>query len=217
MKRLGHYLGNIAGAILALILYSVLEVLYFRPQRFALGQYRVFVTALATVLVLFVISYLYRRQLKEENNWGFDETPHWDWRRIGIALIGFVLIVVGSIVMLNLVGGGVSENQQSLDKIAEHNAGLFKILVVFIAPFCEEHIFRGMFFNIFFTKESTWNKWLGIVASGFLFGYLHDQMLSKYILVYWVLGMVLAWVYMSTKDIRYSILVHMCYNALGFI
>ncbi|MCT7790245.1 MAG: CPBP family glutamic-type intramembrane protease, partial [Lactobacillus crispatus] len=35
--------------------------------------------------------------------------------------------------------------------------------------------------------------------------------------VYWVLGMVLAWVYMSTKDLRYSILVHMCYNALGFI
>lgn len=169
------------------------------------------------MLVLYLISYIYRRQLRKENDWGFDQTPHWDMHRLGIAMIGFVLIIVGSIVMLNLVGGGVSANQQSLDRIAEHNASLFKILVVFIAPFCEEHIFRGMFFNIFFTQKSTSNKWLGIVASGFLFAYLHDPALSKYIFVYWVLGMVLAWVYMSTKDLRYSILVHMCYNALGFI
>lgn len=68
MKRFGHYLGNIAGAVLALVMYSELEVLYFRPQRFDLGQYRVFVTALATVIVLFAISYIYRRQLKEEND-----------------------------------------------------------------------------------------------------------------------------------------------------
>lgn len=66
MKRFGHYLGNIAGAVLALVMYSELEVLYFRPQRFDLGQYRVFVTALATVIVLFAISYIYRRQLKKK-------------------------------------------------------------------------------------------------------------------------------------------------------
>jgi membrane protease YdiL (CAAX protease family) len=81
--------------------------------------------------------------------------------------------------MLNLVGGGVSENQQSLNRLEQGNAGLFKILVVFIAPFCEETIFRGMFFNIFFTKPTTLNKWLGIITSGFLFGYMHDPMLSK--------------------------------------
>ena len=42
-------------------------------------------------------------------------------------------------------------------------------------------------------------------------------MLSKFIFVYWGLGMVLAWVYMQTKDLRYSMLVHMCYNAMGVI
>lgn len=51
MKRFGHYLGNIAGAVLALVIYSELEVLYFRPQRFDLAQYRVFVTALALSLI----------------------------------------------------------------------------------------------------------------------------------------------------------------------
>lgn len=217
MRKIWHYLGNIAGAVLAFALYMVLEVFYFAPQRIHLGNMRVFVTALVTVVILFVIAYLYRQQLKEENLWGFNEEPHWDMRRMGIAIIGFILIVIGSIVMLKLVGGGMSENQQSLNRVEQNNAGLFKILVIFIAPFCEETIFRGMFFNIFFTRPTRLNKWLGIIASGFLFGYMHDPMLSKYILVYWVLGIVLAWVYTTTKDLRYSMLVHMCYNALGFI
>lgn len=217
MRKVGHYLGNIAGAILAFALYITLQLFYFVPQRIHLGNMRVLVTALVTVIILFVIAYLYRGQLKEKNLWEFNESPHWDSRRILIALIGFILIVACSVMMLKLVGGGVSENQRRLDKIAEHNEGLFRIMVVFIAPFCEELVFRGMFFNIFFTKPTEKNKWLGIVANGLLFAYMHDPTFSKYILVYWVLGIILAWVYMQTKDIRYSMLVHMCYNGMGFI
>lgn len=217
MRKLGHYLGNMAGAILAFALYMVLQVFYFLPQKIRLGNTRVFVTALVTVLILFVIAYLYCGQLKEKNLWGFNESPHWDFHRILIALIGFILIVMGSIIMLKLVGGGVSNNQQDLNELAKHNEGLFRIMVTFIAPFCEELIFRGMFFNIFFTEPTKRNKWLGIVVSGLLFAYMHDPTFSKYILVYWVLGIILAWVYMQTKDIRYSMLVHMCYNGMGFI
>lgn len=217
MRKIGHYLGNIAGAILAFALYITLQLFYFTPQRIHLGNMRVFVTALVTVIILFVIAYLYRGQLKENNLWGFNESPHWDSSRVLTALIGFVLIIVSSAMMLKFVGGGVSENQESLNKIAEHNEGLFRIMVVFIAPFCEELIFRGMFFNIFFTKPTKINKWLGIAASGFLFAYMHDPTFSKFILVYWVLGIILAWVYMQTKDIRYPMLVHMCYNGMGFI
>ena len=114
MKKIGHYLGNIAGAILAFTLYMLLEIAYFAPKRINLGKgnLRVFATSLMTVVILFVIFYLYRRQLKEENLWGFNESPHWDARRLGIAVIGFILIVVGSVVMLNLVGGGVSETSK---------------------------------------------------------------------------------------------------------
>lgn len=218
MRKFWHYLGNISGAIIAFGLYiGVLQRFYFFPNKMNLGANRAVITALVTVIVLFVIAYLYKYQLKEQNDWGFNERPHWDWRRIGIAAIGYVLIIAVSIMMLNLVGSGVSSNQQSLNKIEQNNAGLFKIMVAFVAPFCEEVIFRGMFFNIFFTKATRQNKWLGIIASGFLFGYLHDPMFSKFIFVYWSLGIVLAWVYMSTKDLRYSMLVHMGYNLLGLI
>jgi membrane protease YdiL (CAAX protease family) len=55
------------------------------------------------------------------------------------------------------------------------------------------------------------------VASGFVFAYGHDPMFSKFIYLYWVMGMILAWTYVETKDIRYSILTHMLNNILSIL
>lgn len=57
----------------------------------------------------------------------------------------------------------------------------------------------------------------GILVSGFVFAFMHDPALSKFIIVYWVLGCVLGWVYLQTKDLRYSMMTHMAYNLLGVI
>jgi hypothetical protein len=40
MKKIGHYLGNIAGAVLAFALYMLLEIAYFAPKRINLGKRR---------------------------------------------------------------------------------------------------------------------------------------------------------------------------------
>lgn len=219
MKRIFHYLGNIAAMILAFFLYGFLQLMYFEPKRFHI-PYKGTVFALATVIGLAFIFWLYKLQLRQVNDWGFNEDPHWDGRRVGVAIIDFFLITILGAAMLRIVGSTgstVSTNQRELDQISRQSGNLFKIMVVFIAPFCEETIFRGMFFNTFFTKATTFNKWAGILVSGFIFAYMHDPRITKFILVYWVLGCVLAWVYMTTKDLRYSMLTHMCYNALGFV
>lgn len=223
MKKTFHYVGNIAGMIIAFFLYGILQKMYFYPkqiqQRFHLPMPS-FIYALLTVLVLAVIFWIYKKQLKEENDWGFNEEPHWDWRRILISVIGFFLITFLGAAMLQIVGSNgktVSNNQEVLNRISMQSGSLFKIMVAFIAPFCEETIFRGMFFNTFFTKATSFNKWVGIIVSGFIFAFMHDPQISKFILVYWVLGCVLGWVYMTTKDLRYSMITHMCYNALGVL
>lgn len=224
MRKVLHYGGNIAEAFIALFLYAILEALYFDVKqvhaRFGLSlQLQGIITALATVIIMWFIFWLYRKQLNEVNEWGFNETPHWDRHRIIIALVAFVLIVVLQMIMFNLLGGNSSStaNQKELLAISKQSGNMFKIMVVFIAPFCEEIIFRGMFFNTFFTKENRFNKWTGIVVSGLVFAYMHDPAFSKYILVYWVMGCVLAWVYLSTKDLRYSMLTHMLNNALSLL
>lgn len=224
MRKIFFYLGNLAQAFIALFLYGILQNFYFFPtiirRNYHLSiQIQGLVTALLTVFVLWLIFWMYKKQLSEVNNWGFNQEPHWQLKKIGTAIAGLFLIWFLGVLVLQLVSQGksISANQASLNKIELQSGNLFKIMVVFIAPFCEETIFRGMFFNTFFTKANRLNKWLGILASGFLFAYVHDTSFTKFILVYWVLGSVLAWVYMKTKDLRYSMLVHMAYNALGFI
>lgn len=224
IKKIFHYGGNLAEAVLAFALYGVLDLFYFDVksvhQRFGMSlQMQTIVTAVVTVAVMWIIFWLYKKQLQENNYWGFNERPHWGGKKLGTAIVGFVLIVALQIVLFRLLGGNSSStaNQQELNALAKQNGNMFKIMVVFIAPFCEELIFRGMFFNTFFTKSTKSNKVLGILLSGLIFAYMHDPSFSKYILVYWAMGCVLGWVYLSTKDVRYSMLTHMLNNAMSLL
>lgn len=215
MKKILHYVGNIIEIIIAFYLYAILQLFYFYPKRIHWPM-KAPIFALITVFILAFIFWMYKQQLKYKNDWGFNEEPHWTGRRISIAIIGFFLITLLGGLMTVLVGHGqISSNQQSLDQISKQSGNMFKLMVAFIAPFCEEVIFRGMFFNTFFTEESRVNKWVGIVVSGFVFAYVHDPHMTRFLLVYWVLGCVLAWVYLRTKDLRYSMITHMMYNSLG--
>lgn len=218
MKKFFDYLGKFGAMLLAFGLYSVVQMYYFYPQKVQIPM-KALVIAVCTFFDIGLIIWMYRRQLKKQNEWGFDQEPHWQLKRIGIAVLGFFLIVILGALTAQLIGAGngTSANQAALEKISKQSGRMFPILVVFLGPICEETIFRGMFFNTFFRRPTKLNKVLGIIASGFVFAFLHDPTLSKYIFIYWVLGIVLAWVYVTTRDLRYSILVHMCYNALGFI
>lgn len=224
MKKLFNWLGNIAGIILAFASYQILECFYFLPhqlEKMLHINYAILIvlTAIATILVVAFIFYLYRSQLKTANEWQFNQSPHWDVRRLLIMLLGLILIVVCAYSLQILLGmtQSTSANQATLDKISLQAEGLFIPMVCIIAPICEETIFRGLFFNTFFMKETRLNKWLGIICSGFVFAYMHDPSITKFIIIYWALGCILAWVYMTTKDLRYSILTHMLYNSLPYL
>lgn len=215
MKKLLHYGANIVEIAISLYLYNILQLFYFYPKRIQLPEKSV-VIALITVVFLGFMFWMYKHQLKYENDWNFNQEPHWSAQRLVITIMGFILITLLGTAMTIIVGhGSVSTNQEALDQISKQSGNMFKIMVAFIAPFVEEVIFRGMFFNTFFTKETRMNKWVGIVVSGFVFAYMHDPHITRFILVYWVLGCVLAWVYLRTKDLRYSMLTHMLYNSIG--
>lgn len=221
-KKFFHYGGNIAEGILAMFLYMILQIFYFTPQivhkRFIPNiNAQIIVTAVITVVILWFIFWMYKKQLQEVNNWGFNQEPHWSGKRVWISLVMFVALLFANVALMLILGAGrqTSTNQENLSILARGNAVMFKIMVVVIAPFCEELIFRGMFFNTFFTKPTKPNKWLGIIISGFLFAYMHDSTFSKFILVYWMMGMILAWTYLKTKDIRYSMITHMCNNLVA--
>lgn len=216
---------NIIILFVSFLLYSIVQLLYFYPTKVQnvlkiSSTGFVVLVIIVTVLAILLLIYLYHKQLAEENDWDFNYRPHWSIRRLAIAIIGFVLLTLASFIIPNLLGINVnttSDNQMELNRISRLAGNFFVPMVVIIAPIFEETIFRGMFFNTFFVKETVLNKWLGIIISGFAFGYVHNPAFSPFLLVYWSLGCVLGWVYITTKDMRYSMLSHMLYNALGFL
>lgn len=225
MKKFFYFLGNIATIIIAFVLYGIVQQLYFYPYKFkkiihANTNLYTLIIVLITLVALIGIFYLYQRQLRQENNWEFNKKPHWDFKRILIALFGFFLLLLVNLAILLLFRFSpdkTSANQSLLDQISYHSGYFFPLMVIVIGPLFEEVIFRGLFFNTFFSPKTKLNKWLGILMSGFVFGYAHDPGLTKYIFVYWSMGCILAWVYMKTRDLRYSVLTHIVFNGFGFL
>lgn len=215
MKTFLRFLGNLATVIIAFVLYILLQLGYAQKK---VNLLFAIILAVLTVAVIYWMYWIYKRELKQENDWVFNAKPHWDVRRVIISVAAFFALVIFQVAYIKLVGGNaVSQNQAELDEVRKVASPMFNVLLIVVAPICEELIFRALFFNTFFPADNTLNKWVGIVASGFVFAYGHDPMFSKFIYLYWVMGMILAWTYVETKDIRYSILTHMLNNILSIL
>lgn len=215
VKKIGHYLFYLIEIAIVFALYTTLQEFYFYPDIFGFGSAEAFILSLSTVLVFWFSFWLYKGQLDDDNDWGFSQDFHWDWRKLATSVGGFFLMQLLYILLMNLIGGGVSVNQQNLDDLQQTAGPTYNIMVVLVAPIMEEIIFRGMFFNLLFNHAGKVAKWAGILVSGFFFAFAHNPFWSPYLLVYWMMGSVLAWVYMTTKDLRYSMATHIMWNMLS--
>jgi len=108
------------------------------------------------------------------------------------------------------------EPQRAVLWIAESDSPAFLlsmgVLVVIGAPVVEELIFRGLLFRYLGEKLSLP---LALWTSGILFALLHASLQSFLPLV--VLGVLLAWVYRKSGDLRVPILFHLFFNLFSFL
>jgi membrane protease YdiL (CAAX protease family) len=84
------------------------------------------------------------------------------------------------------------------------------VLVIFIAPLCEEIVFRGFIYPLF--RKRLGLKW-AIPASAALFSMMHFSLLA--FLPIMVLGALLAYLYERTGDIMSSICFHVINNGIA--
>lgn len=143
------------------------------------------------------------------------------WILWGYLMVLGVGAVLGIIQTLLKGSVEVAQNQQSLEEMAKQGPGALAFVLalsVLVAPFLEEIIFRGVVLNYFF-KGSNW--WINVILSGVLFGYFHLAGYGGFdilaFLQYSSMGIVLAVVYKKTKQIQYSIGLHMLNNSIAAI
>jgi uncharacterized protein len=97
---------------------------------------------------------------------------------------------------------------------ADRNTTLLVIgalLVVALAPACEEIFFRGVLFRVLRVRMTFW---LAAAIDGVLFGLVHGVNAAFPILV--ILGVVLCWVYERSGTLFATIAIHSLNNAIAY-
>lgn len=131
-------------------------------------------------------------------------------------LLGVLAMFAANIVLANFLPE-TTENQAGINQSFLVNPITLTVYGVILAPIIEELLFRGIFMNYFWNKDTARAKVLAVLTSALLFGLMHEPRISMALLLYMTLGIVLASVYQKTEDLRCSMLVHMLYNGLGFV
>ena len=120
-------------------------------------------------------------------------------------IIGNILnSVIGSLI------GGMPENEIS-NIISEIPEWLIFVLMVILAPIVEELICRKLIID----RLSVYGDHIAIIFSAVAFGLLHGNLYQFFYAA--LLGALLGYVYARTRDVKYTILLHMIINFMGSI
>jgi membrane protease YdiL (CAAX protease family) len=132
--------------------------------------------------------------------------------------VGFAAAGLGSYYLFALVySAAVKPNnpQRIVQDLGADTGTLFLILgalvVIVVAPFCEELFFRGFLFR---AMRSRMPFWIAAAIDGALFGAVHG--LSAVTLILVALGVVLCWVYERTGTLYAPIAIHAFNNTIAY-
>lgn len=130
-----------------------------------------------------------------------------------VYLIGLILMI-GSNMLINVLGGGLSENEGMVrDELSKFPLYTY-VSAVFLAPLLEEMVFRlGI-------RSIIKNKIIYILASGLIFGGLHligtkiDILFPLYLISYCASGFGFAYMMSKTNNILVSTWFHFMHNGI---
>ncbi|QDP41136.1 type II CAAX endopeptidase family protein [Radiobacillus deserti] len=120
--------------------------------------------------------------------------------------LGMLLFVI--VALTHILGQTTQETSSTSNETISLWVIIFKLLsLVFIAPICEEIVFRGYLFGRVAYKYGT-SK--GILISSFIFGALHlDNLFGAT-----MFGIILCIMYVKTKSLVIPILLHISFNGI---
>lgn len=172
-------------------------------------------SALFVLIFLFIINRAYHVYQS------YDQLPKHQGIKVGLIIRSYIAIMVGMMAFgwLNQVffHQTSTANNDLIRQMLNHN---MLITIVFVlstftlTPIAEELIFRGILTNLFFKPTSFWPK---VVLSGVIFSTAHSSTTIVSFLLYCYMGMVLAYAYRTTGDLRNSMAIHAINNLIAIL
>ena len=149
----------------------------------------------------------------------YNQLPQKTGIKVGAVIGGYLALMVGMMFFswLNQVifHQSGTANNELIRQMLDHNrlvTGVFVISSFTLTPVAEELIFRGILTNLFFKPTRLWPK---VILSGVVFSSAHASTTIVSFLLYCFMGMVLAYVYRKTGNIKNSMLIHALNNAVA--
>jgi membrane protease YdiL (CAAX protease family) len=177
------------------------------------GAMNVLLSAFSSCCVLFILFFMYRKDLK--NEWKIFIKNFGDNIDAGVICWAIGLfIMMASNIIINMINKGIPGNEETVQSMISALPWLMLINAGILAPLNEEIIFRKAFKNVFK------NKWLFVLASGFIFGLMHvlgnvnSWVDILYIIPYGALGGAFAYSYYKTDTVFTPITFHMLHNTV---
>ncbi|QZN92537.1 CPBP family intramembrane metalloprotease [Limosilactobacillus panis] len=212
--KLGNFLYRVG---LFLLFYVLIQI---PPMAVAIANRRpdnqgvaIVMSSLFVLIFLFIInraSYVFHR---------YNQLPQRTGIKVGTIIGGYLVVVVGMMFFswLNEVifHQSGTANNELIRQMLDHNrlvTGVFVISSFTLTPVAEELIFRGLLTNLFFKPARFWPK---VILSGIAFSSAHASTTIVSFFLYCFMGMVLAYVYRKTGNIKNSMLIHALNNAVA--
>ncbi|MGC3722256.1 CPBP family intramembrane glutamic endopeptidase [Enterococcus faecalis] len=165
----------------------------------------IIIDSILAIIVISVLFILYKKLNKKHNN----------QKIVKSALITMIMLIIS--IVLNIMFSSLPSpsNQVYIDKTLVVAPILTNLQTRVFSPIIEELLTRGIFMNLFFTKEETKSIFLRIFFSGLFFGLSHGLVPSVSMIFYCGMGWILSYTYYSCNNkIVYPILIHMIINNL---
>lgn len=209
-----------------LVIFSILvyAVYYLIPKVFNLIDYsrldRTTVIALIYVIDLIPLIFLiliYWKDLKKEFKPFKDNFLDYQDKYIRYYFVALILMTVSNILIERFTGSNISGNEEAIRNIGKVLPIYTIISCSFIAPVCEELIYRKTLKNIFINDK------LSIIFSGLIFGIAHvistytNLIDLLYIIPYGIFGAMFMYIYCDSKNIWNTIFIHFLHNTLLLI
>ncbi|MDD7305103.1 MAG: type II CAAX endopeptidase family protein [Peptoniphilaceae bacterium] len=197
------------------------------PMQFFSYDLGIFYRSKLWILIYLLLIFLIYKLIDRTDKKRFKDASTWYEKRTRINInwvfkliifIGIFLLVNGLISFIfEYLNFGVALNQE----IVENELRDFPVKwwlyihIILGGPLLEELVFRKLFMALFFTEDKLRSNILAILVSSLIFGLMHENHLSPFLIFYSLPGLLLALIYRYSKDIRFSILVHIINNLIS--
>lgn len=217
LGAIGYYLGFILilGVVISIPSIIILELQYFKARPVASGWIRVITQAIAYMIsIKLILSNVADRGIGKPSFIGALKNNSRKSMLIGIVLLfgtGFFLVSHNSVTLIQKYMTMPKFLEEAFEGIAVSPVLMVTSIVV-VAPIFEEIICRGIFLEGFLKR---YNQWVALTASAILFGAIHGNL--PQFLYATVLGLALGYVYMKTKSLILSIMLHALNNLAAIL